>query len=72
MLKSDSERAVRRLCRDWLKAQVIAEREHPSFLKFAYWLREHYPEVLSFRASTSPFEEAERWFNSELGQNWRE
>lgn len=71
MLKSESERAVRILCRDWLKTQPDAKREHPSFLTFKGWLDEHHPGVLKFRAVMGPLFEAERWFDDELGQNWR-
>jgi hypothetical protein len=71
MRKAASERAVRSLCHDWLQIQPISERVHPSFLGFRAWLDEHYPQVLSFRSVRGPTEDAERWFDEELGQTWR-
>jgi hypothetical protein len=71
MRKSDSEPIVRRLCHDWLEEQPIAERDDPRYWLFESWLLERQPGVLDFHSTMGSREDAERWFDDELGQNWR-
>ena len=71
MLKPDAERLVRTLCRDWPSGQPLSVREHPRFLSFKAWLNERHPEALGFRSLAGPNYDAERWFDDELGQSWR-
>jgi hypothetical protein len=44
----------------------------PSFIDFKSWLRENgYSHYLNFRSVMGPEEDAERWFDQEFGQMWR-
>ena len=44
----------------------------PSFSKFLSWVRQQgFEEYLKFRSTMGPLEDAERWFDEELGQTWR-
>jgi hypothetical protein len=71
MLKLESERAIRYLCHEWLEGQSAIEKEHPSFVLFVGWIREHYAHVLNFKSTIGQMEDAERWFDHELRQSWR-
>lgn len=71
MKKSERERIVRGLAREWLKTQPTAAHSHPSFRDFSFWLKEHQPTVLQFKSAMGPLEDAERWFDSEFRQSWR-
>ena len=72
MKKPEAQAAVRRLCHVW-KSEVFptttTNRLH--FSDFVDWLRQRSPEVLQFRSTGGALDAAERWFDSEFGQRWR-
>jgi hypothetical protein len=74
MAKDEAEGFIRSLCQDWAKLKGVkpSPREAPSFSDFFSWLQQKYSDVLSFRSSTSVRADVERWFDDELGQNWRD
>jgi hypothetical protein len=72
--KSDCESIIRQLCREWARVRGIPSRPdfQPSFVEFKSWLRENgYSRYLNFRSVMGPEEDAERWFDQEFGQTWR-
>lgn len=72
--KSDCESAIRQLCWEWAKVRDMPSRPNfqPSFSEFKSWLRESgYSRYLNFRSAVGPEEDAERWFDQEFGQTWR-
>lgn len=72
MKKSEAEAAIRLLARQWHSTLSAEKQEHPSFFEFKAWLRDNgYGSYLQFRSVMGPDEDAERWFDDELGQNWR-
>lgn len=68
--KNEAETAIRSLINDWASEAPIGD--HPSFSAFVTWLKAgghgHY---LNFRSVMGPAEDAELWFDQELGQMWR-
>jgi len=76
MKKSESEPTLRHLCHQWRE-----ERNHPlpghsdmhySFSDFKTWLREKgHSHYLDFRSVMGADEDAERWFDQEMRQTWR-
>jgi hypothetical protein len=74
MKKSEAEPAIRKLVHDWAGAAgvTVGQSEQPSFSAFREWLSVNgYSHYLSFRSVAGPLEDAERWFDQELGQSWR-
>jgi len=69
--RSQSKQIVRQLCHEWLREQPEAGREHPAFTSFRTWLEARDPNVLSFRSRAGALYDAERWFDRELRQSWR-
>lgn len=72
--KAESEKAIRSLATQWARTQPTRSdgNWHPSFIEFSNWLRSNgYGHYLEFRSVAGPFEDAERWFDEELGQAWR-
>lgn len=72
MKKTDAEPQLRRLCHVW-KAEC-----HPNtleqdlqFADFARWVKDRHPDLLAFRSTMGPMEDAERWFDQEFHQTWR-
>lgn len=72
MKKNECEVAIRQLARDWAATQPQPHGWHPSFSDFCRWLSAHgYSHYLDFRSEAPAIEEAERWFDGELKQTWR-
>lgn len=75
MKKSDAEQAFPELCRLWREARELPPPDgsiHFSFTDFKTWLREkHYSRYLDFRSRDAEGD-AERWFNREMRQAWRD
>jgi hypothetical protein len=70
--KSECERPIRSLAREWFDGLPAAEREHPSWTAFKAWLEgKGYSQYLDFRSRAGAEYDAEMWFDDELGQNWR-
>ncbi|MCP1470988.1 hypothetical protein J3E64_002685 [Sphingobium sp. OAS761] len=72
--KADAEKAIRYLVSQWARKNGIAvgSVDMPSFYDFRSWLgREGYSHYLDFRSVMGPLEDAERWFDEELKQTWR-
>lgn len=70
--KAEAERAIRHLATEWFLMLPADKREHPSFVEFKSWLRANgHAGFLLFRSVMGSDEDAERWFDEELGQNWR-
>jgi hypothetical protein len=72
MKKSECEKAIRHLARQWCAVLTPEQRSHPSWLTFKEWLAEKgYSGYLNFRSVAGPDYDAEKWFDDELGQSWR-
>jgi hypothetical protein len=72
MKKPEAELAIKALCREWRKTCLPdAPEDKLYFTDFHSWLLQRHPEVLRFRSVVSPVDEAERWFDNEFGQSWR-
>jgi hypothetical protein len=74
MKKAECEKNIRRLVHDWrvLRGIEIGSAEMPSFSDFCSWLRSSgHSQLLEFRSAMGPLEDAERWFDAELKQSWR-
>jgi hypothetical protein len=77
MKKSEAEPAIRQLCHQWREARDLPipagdPAVHYSFSDFKTWLAEkHYSHYLDFRSVMGPEEDAERWFDQEMRQTWR-
>lgn len=70
--KGECEKAIRQLCREWVRSLSSAQHEHPSFLEFKLWLCERgYSRYLKFRSTVGAEYQAEMWFDDELKQRWR-
>jgi hypothetical protein len=71
-MKSECERAIRSLARDWFNELPEEKREHPSWSAFKTWLgQRNYSHYLDFRSVAGADYAAEAWFDDELAQNWR-
>lgn len=75
MTKEECEKAIRHLCHEWAKVRGIPSKPvgQPSFSDFTTWLSEKgYSHYLNFRSTGGPRYTAERWFDEEFGQTWRD
>ena len=74
MKRSEAEPAIRHLAHQWAKEAgvEIASAEQPSFFLFKRWADQRgYAAYFTFRSSMGALDDAERWFDQELGQAWR-
>ena len=74
MKRTEAERAIRPLVRKWAKETGVQheQEEVPEYLEFRSWVNSQgYGHYLTFRSTMGAFEDAERWFDEELGQAWR-
>lgn len=75
MKKSEAEPKIRHLCDVWREARGLPLPDgafHYSFSDFKTWLAsEGYSHYLRFRSRTSAAGDAERWFDQEMRQTWR-
>lgn len=74
MKRSEAEPAIRHLAHQWAKEAgvEIASAEQPSFSAFKRWADQRgYSVYFTFRSSMGALDDAERWFDQELGQAWR-
>lgn len=75
MKKPECEKAIRHLVHEWAGLNGIraGQDEMPNIYAFLNWLEAaghgHY---LRFRSVVPPEDEAERWFDEELQQTWRD
>jgi len=74
MKRTEAESAIRHLVHQW--AKVVGVRvgasKQPSFSDFRRWTSEQgYSDYFSFRSTMGPLDDAERWFDQELQQTWR-
>jgi hypothetical protein len=72
--KAESEKAIRYLVTQWAQESGFDPNsgQQPSFSDFKDWLRaKRYSGYLNFRSTMGPLEDAERWFDEELKQTWR-
>lgn len=72
--KAEAESAIRQMVREWarLKGVRVGQAEMPQFSDFYSWaIFERYEHYFNFRSTMGPMEDAERWFDDELGQSWR-
>lgn len=74
MTKDHAKVGIRWYARDWWMLEGSKRKgEAPSFLAFREWLeRENKADYLKFRSRSGPLDDAERWFQEELGQVWRD
>ncbi|GGO91477.1 hypothetical protein [Stakelama pacifica] len=74
MKRTEAEPAIRHLTHQWAKVAGVAvgSAEQPSFSDFKRWADEQgYSSYFSFRSTMGALEDAERWFDEELRQTWR-
>lgn len=74
MKRSEAESAIRELIYQWASAAgvQIGSAEQPSFTAFRRWAKaQGYGSYFTFRSTMGPLEDAERWFDQELHQTWR-
>lgn len=74
MKRSEAEPAIRHLVRQWAKEAgvEIGSAEQPSFSAFKRWAGEQgHSAYFAFRSTMGALDDAERWFDQELGQAWR-
>lgn len=74
MKRSEAEPAIRHLVHQWAtEAGVeIGSVEQPSFSAFRRWADERgYSAYFTFRSTMGALDDAECWFDQELGQSWR-
>lgn len=72
MKKAESEKVIRSLSTQWFATLPPEDKEHPSFGVFCNWVRANgYGDYLDFRSRMGPSNDAESWFDNELGQSWR-
>lgn len=72
--KNDAERYIRHLCHEWRNSESLTptQLEHPSFTAFKAWLKaKGYGHYLDFHSVGGPDYAAERWFDEEFCQAWR-
>lgn len=77
MKKSEAEPILRRLYHQWREDRHLPlpsgdPAVHYSFIDFKSWLEEkHLGNYLKFRSTGGADDEAERWFDQEMRQAWR-
>lgn len=72
MKKTDCEIAIRQLAHEWASTQERTHDWHPSFFDFKTWLDSRgLGRYMEFRSVMGPTDDAERWFDQELRQQWR-
>jgi hypothetical protein len=72
MKVDEAESAIRSLAHQWHQDLPEHRKSQPSFESFTRWLFENgYGHYLDFRSTMGANYDAERWFDSALGQNWR-
>lgn len=72
MKKDECEAAIRQEARAWAETQDQTHDWHPHFADFKKWLESRgHGHYLSFRSVMPAIDEANRWFDDELGQDWR-
>ena len=74
MKRSEAEPAIRSLATTWARETgiEIGSAEQPSFSEFKRWAEaQGYGGYFAFRSTMGALDDAERWFDQELGQAWR-
>lgn len=74
MIKAEAEAGIKQLVRQWARINNIShgQDEMPSFSEFQAWVfSEGYGRYFDFKSRIGADEEAEMWFDRELGQSWR-
>lgn len=74
MKRSEAEPAIRALVHQWAAAAGVqaGAAGQPSFSAFRRWAEgQGYGSYFTFRSTMGPLEDAERWFDQELRQAWR-
>lgn len=74
MKRSEAELAIRALVHQWAaKAGIeVGSSKQPSFTAFKRWAEaEGYGGYFVFRSTMGALDDAERWFDQELRQTWR-
>lgn len=74
MKKTEAEPAIRHLVHQWARAAgiVAGSAEQPSFSDFKRWAdTQGYSSYFTFRSTMGALDDAERWFDQELRQTWR-
>ncbi|SMF83556.1 hypothetical protein SAMN06265365_15013 [Tistlia consotensis] len=72
--KDEAERVIRHLCHEWARESGIPREpvDQPSFFDFKSWLSmKGYSHYLNFRSVMGANYDAERWFDEEFKQTWR-
>ena len=74
MKRAEAEPAIRAFVRQWAAATdvEVGSTRQPSFLAFKRWMdAQGYGGYFTFRSTMGALDDAERWFDQELGQTWR-
>ena len=74
MKKAECEKAIRALVHTWARQTggQPGQPEMPSFSAFRCWMEDSgYGGYFAFQSEMGPYDDAERWFDQELKQAWR-
>lgn len=74
MKRSEAEPAVRSLVGQWARETgvQVGSAEQPSFSAFRRWAEaQGHGDYFVFRSTIGALDDAERWFDQELRQTWR-
>ena len=74
MKRAEAEPAIRALVGQWARAAgvEVGSADQPSFSDFKRWAEAHgHGDYFVFRSTMGALDDAERWFDQELGQAWR-
>lgn len=72
--RSEAEPAIRHLVHQWAAVAGVAvgSPNQPSFSAFKRWAdQQGYSSYFVFRSTMGALDDAERWFDQELRQAWR-
>ncbi len=72
--RSEAEPAIRHLVHQWASAcgVEVGSARQPSFIAFRRWVDEQgHSRYFAFRSTMGALDDAERWFDQELRQTWR-
>lgn len=72
MTKPEAEKIVRALCHDWRRERGSESSPMYEFSVFRSWLLARRPDALDFRSRGGAARDAERWFDEEMRQAWRQ
>ena len=73
MKKPEAEKHIRHLTSVWrnLNQYRSVDEQDLSFADFYRWLRDNYPQLVTFKGVMPVKDVVEQWFDQEFHQTWR-